>query len=209
METAIDVFRQALEAHEPEFGIALQPDRIERLNDYCELVMKWNPRLHLVAPCSPAEFAVRHVLESLLLPKHLPAGAVVVDVGSGGGLPIIPCLLVRDDLRATLIESSTRKAVFLHEALRFVRPPDRTQLIAARFEDIETPAADFVTCRALDRFTEMLPALIDWAPRNATLLFFTGESIRNEVQTILPSVSVEHIPRSERRFLLIARGGPV
>ena len=120
--------------------------------------MKWNPRLHLVAPCSPAEFAVRHVLESLFLLKHLPAGAAVVDVGSGGGLPIIPCLLVRDDLRATLIESSTRKAVFLHEALRSVRPPDRTQLIAARFEDIETPAADFVTCRALDRFTDPLPS---------------------------------------------------
>ena len=205
METAIDEFRKALQAHAPEFGIALEADRIERLTDYYELVGKWNPRLHLVAPCSPAEFAVRHVLESLVLLKHLPVNAAVVDVGSGGGLPIIPCLLVRDDLRATLMESSTRKAVFLHEALRAVKPPDRTRLIAARFEDIETPAADFLTCRALDRFTEILPALIDWAPRNATFLFFAGESIRNQVQTILRSVTVEHLPQSERRYLLIAR----
>ena len=205
METAVDEFRETLEANAPEFGIALGADRIERLVNYYELVMKWNERLHLVAPCSPAEFAVRHVLESLILLKHLPLGAMVVDVGSGGGLPIIPCLLVRDDLRATLIESSKRKGVFLREALRSVTPPDRAQLIAARFEDIETPEADFVTCRALDRFSAILPALIGWAPGNATLLFFAGESIRHEVQAILSSVTVERIPQSERRFLLIAR----
>src|SRR6266550_4917326 len=185
METTIDEFRKALEANAPEFGNALAADRIERLINYYELVMKWNERLHLVAPCSPAEFAVRHVLESLILLKHLPPGAMVVDVGSGGGLPIIPCLLVRDDLRATLIESSNRKAVFLREALRAVTPPNRAQLIPARFEDIETPEAEFVTGRALDRFSAILPALIGWAPLNATLLFFAGESIRHEVQTIL------------------------
>src|SRR5437764_9318566 len=205
METAIDEFRKALEANAPEFGIALETDRIERLINYYKLVMKWNERLHLVAPCSAAEFAVRHVLESLILLKHVPLSAMVVDVGSGGGLPIIPCLFVRDDLRAILIESSKRKGVFLREALRAVTPPDRAQLIPARFEDIEKPEADFVTCRALDRFSAILPALIDWAPGNAILLLFAGESIRNQVQTILGSVTVERIPLSERRFLLIAR----
>ena len=209
METAIDEFRKALETNAPEFGIVLEPDRIERLIDYYDLVMKWNERLHLVAPCSAAEFALRHVLESLILLKHLPLNAMVVDVGSGGGLPIIPCLLVRDDLGASLIESSKRKAVFLRAALRPVAQPERVQVIAARFEDIETPEADFVTCRALDRFSEILPVLIDWAPKNATLLFFAGELVRDQIQTILNSVTVEHIPQSERRFLLIARGGSV
>ena len=205
MATPIEEFREALEAHAFEFGIALPADRLERLIDYYELIMKWNERLHLVAPCSPTEFATRHVLESLTLLKHLPVEAKIIDVGSGAGLPVIPCLLVRDDLRATLIESSNRKAVFLREALRPLSLPDRAQVIAARFEEVETPEADFVTCRALNRFSEILPALIDWAPRNSTLLIFAGESIRDQVQTTRGSVTVERIPHSERRFLLIAR----
>ncbi|HEX7722949.1 MAG TPA: 16S rRNA (guanine(527)-N(7))-methyltransferase RsmG [Pyrinomonadaceae bacterium] len=205
METAKDEFGKTLEAHAPEFGIALQADRLERLIDYYGLIMKWNERLHLVAPCSPAEFGTRHVLESLTLLKHLPIGATIIDVGSGAGLPVIPCLLVRDDLRATLIESSNRKAVLLREALRPVAPPDRVQVIADRFENIQAPKADFVTCRALDRFSEILPSLIEWAPRNSTLLLFAGESIRDRIQTILGPVTVERIPHSERRFLLIAR----
>ena len=205
MATPIEEFREALEAHASEFGIGLPADRLERLIDYYELIMKWNEGLHLVAPCSPAEFATRHVLESLTLLKHLPVEATLIDVGSGAGLPVIPCLLVRDDLRASLIESSNRKAVFLREALRPVSPPDRAQVIAARFEEVEIPQADFVTCRALNRFSEILPALIDWAPRNSTLLLFAGESIRDQIQTIVGSVTVERIPDSERRFLLIAR----
>jgi len=134
MATPIKEFREALEAHAPEFEIALQADRLERLIDYYALIMKWNERLHLVAPCSPAEFATRHVLESLTLLKHLPVSSTIIDIGSGAGLPIVPCLLVREDLRATLIESSNRKAVFLREALRPLSPPDRAQVIAARFE---------------------------------------------------------------------------
>src|SRR5207249_11293927 len=101
MATRSDEFAKALAVHARDFGIDLDDERVRRLVDYYELVMKWNPRLHLVAACSPREFAVRHVLESLVLLKHLPLGAAVTDVGSGGGLPIVPCLLARDDLSAT------------------------------------------------------------------------------------------------------------
>ena len=45
------------------------------------------------------------------------AGIPSSDIGSGGGLPIIPCLIARPDLEATLIESSQKKVVFLREAL--------------------------------------------------------------------------------------------
>ena len=129
MPTPTETFSQALRDNAAEFGIQLGADEVARLSNYYELLLKWNDRLHLVAPCSPEEFATRHVLESLMLLPHLPQNARVVDVGSGAGLPIIPCLIVRADLRATLVESSPRKAVFLREALRDVNsrePPALT-----------------------------------------------------------------------------------
>jgi len=79
------------------FDLDLPAETVTRLGDYYSLLTRWNDRLHLVAPCSPEEFATRHVLESLLLLKHLPDGAKVADIGSGAGLPIIPCLLARQD----------------------------------------------------------------------------------------------------------------
>lgn len=205
MATPLADFGEALRRNGPEFGIDFQREQLERLGAYYELVLKWNERLHLVAPCSAREFAVRHVLESLLLLKHLPPNASVVDIGSGAGLPIIPCLLVRDDLSGTLIESSAKKGVFLREALRGVQPAQRARLVVERFEDVPAPKAGFVTCRALDRFSELLPKLIQWGPRGATLLLFAGESLRDQIRSLVPVVHVELIPQSEKRFLVIAR----
>jgi 16S rRNA (guanine(527)-N(7))-methyltransferase RsmG len=203
MATSIERFSQALQLNARQFRIELTSDQAERLCRYYELLLKWNDRLHLVAPCSPEVFATRHVLESLMLLPHLPMNAGVIDVGTGAGLPLIPCLILRDDLRATLIESSQRKAAFLREARRGLRAHDRTKLLAGRFENMETPEADFLTCRALDRFSELLPALIAWAPPKTTFLLFAGESLRSQIESILPQTTIEHIPHSEERFLIV------
>ena len=204
MPTPTETFSQALRDNAAEFGIQLRAAEVTRLSKYYELLLKWNDRLHLVAPCSPEEFATRHVLESLLLLSHLPQKARVLDVGSGAGLPIIPCLIIRTDLSATLIESSPRKAVFLREALRDVSNREPAALTVARFEQTTAPEADFVTCRALDRFQRFLPALIQWAPPTSTLLLFAGEELRKQVEILLPNAKAERIPRSDRRYLIVA-----
>lgn len=205
MPTQIERFRQAVREHAIDFNAQLTIDDLDRLSSYYELLLKWNPRLHLVAPCSPEEFATRHVLESLVLLPHLTNGARITDVGSGGGLPIVPCLIMRRDLRACLIESSQKKVVFLREALRSFRGPEPPRLIANRFEDAPPPATDFVSCRALDRFPKLLPDLINWAPRSSTLLLFAGDGLRSQIEQLMPLATAELIPNSERRFLVIAR----
>lgn len=208
MPMQIDSFSQALRDHAGDFGVTFRDEDIAGLSGYYSLLLKWNPRLHLVAPCSPEQFATRHILESLLLLRHFPRDARVVDVGSGAGLPIIPCLILRDDLRATLIESSQRKAAFLREALRGVPNSGSSSVIAGRFEERPAPQADFVTSRALDRFQQVLPKLIDWAPPSSTLLLFAGKAVVNEIEGLLLSVKADRIPGSEQRFLVVARIAP-
>src|SRR5690349_5248733 len=146
MQNELQRFEQALLANMGAFGVELSAEAVARLGTYYSLLTRWNERLHLVAPCSPEEFATRHVLESLILLQHLPQEAKIADIGSGGGLPIIPCLIARPDLAATLIESSQKKTVFLREALAAVGR--KTTIIARRFEEIEAPDVQFVSCRA-------------------------------------------------------------
>lgn len=200
-------FSSAIKEHAPRYEVQLTADDVALLGEYYEQVMAWNKRLHLVAPCSPQEFATRHVLESLLALQHLPAAARVLDVGSGAGLPIIPCMIVRTGLRATLFESSPKKAVFLREALRRVGAPDRANVISERFEQMHAPEADFVTCRALDRFTEIFPRIIKWSPPMSTLLFFGGEGLREQLKKAALPYKAVRIPESERRFIFIIKRG--
>ena len=205
MDTAAAEFAHALAEHAPHYQAALNAEACARLTDYYRLVIKWNARLHLVAPCAPAEFATRHVLESLVALRFMSAGARFVDVGAGAGLPALPCLVARATLRATLVEASAKKAVFLREALSLLNLRGRAEVCAERFERQPPPAADFVTCRALERFTEMLPQLVAWSPPQSTLLLFGGPAMRESMEQLALAYDAVPLPQSERRFLFVIK----
>ena len=205
LKVQVNDLRGALRKNAERYDVQVSEAALERLCNYYELLLAWNSRLHLVAPCSPSEFATRHVLESLLLLPHLHQNAHLADVGSGAGLPIIPSLIVRPDIHATLIESSKKKAVFLSEALRKIESGARVTVVAERFENLPTPAVDYVTCRALDRFTQMFAELVRWCPPDSTLLFFGGEVLRKQIASAGLECSAVIVPQSDRRYLFVCQ----
>jgi 16S rRNA (guanine527-N7)-methyltransferase len=199
----VEEFKHALASEADGYGVNLSAQAMDGLSDYYELLNSWNTRLHLVAPCSPHQFATRHVLESLMLLSILPTAAKVADVGSGAGLPILPCLIVRPEISATLIDSSKKKAVFLREVINRTKLSESTTVIAERFEDITAPEADFVTCRALEHFETKLQSLLKWSPSDSTLLFFGGPGLREQLTHLDLNFKEVKIRNSERRYLFV------
>ena len=156
----------------------------------------------MVGPCSPEEFATRHILESLTLLDHLPNGVWFADVGAGAGLPSIPCLLAREDLKAVLIESKNKKSKFLILAIENLKLKYRTRLSATQFSETNLGHCQAITCRALDKFTEKLPGLIKWSNGNQMLLF-GGENLKTALKDQKVAFNQKLMPLSEQRFLFI------
>jgi 16S rRNA (guanine527-N7)-methyltransferase len=198
--TVKEEFVKALFRHQAEFGLDLPVDTVERLADYFALVLEHNPLLHLVGPCPPEEFATRHILESLVLLQHLPHSGGLADVGTGAGLPSIPCLLVRDDLKATLIESKVKKAHFLESALKILDLSSRASVVNRQFEETTAGYNNVITCRALDKFDEKLPRLVKWS-RPRKMLLFGGNRLSERLKRLGLSVRDELLPMSTARFL--------
>jgi 16S rRNA (guanine527-N7)-methyltransferase len=189
---------KAILKNQAAFGFELASNVIEGLADYYEIVQEHNALLHLVAPCSPEEFAVRHILESLMLIDYLPKGARFADVGTGAGLPSIPCLIVRSDLSAVLIESKERKAEYLKDTVQ--RLELDAKVFAQQFSEVDISGCSVVTARALDRFSERLPRLIKWAGKRRMFLF-AGNNLANAMRTSGIKFDEKLIPLSEQRFI--------
>lgn len=195
-------FIEAVKKYQFKFHLNIPEKKISAFADFYEMINKNNEFLHLVAPSSAEEFAVRHILESLTVLEFLPDNACFSDVGTGAGLPAIPCLIVREDLRGVLIESKLKKSGFLREALAELNLDDRADVINRQFEEIEKPKVSFVVCRALDKFTKKLPRLLKWSGKS-NLLFFGGNSLREELEKNGVKFKEKLMPMSEQRFLFM------
>jgi 16S rRNA (guanine527-N7)-methyltransferase len=117
----------------------------------------------LIGPREVPRLWERHVLNSAAVAEAVPAGAHVVDIGSGAGLPGIPLGLARPDVRVTLVEPMARRIEFLEEVLPDLPGEDgRWRIVRGRAEDRSVAGAvgpvDVVTARAV----APLPRLVAW-----------------------------------------------
>jgi 16S rRNA (guanine527-N7)-methyltransferase len=205
MNVRDEKFISALQENQNDFDVVLNEKDLPGLSAYYKIVEEHNPILHLVAPSAPETFAVRHVLESLFLQKFLPRNAKFADIGTGAGLPSIPCLILREDLRGVLVESKLKKVDFLESVLQKCGLEKRAEIFNRQFEELQKPEdVCFVTCRALDKFTQKLPKILKWS-KKSKLLLFGGNNLGEELKKHGTRFEQNLIPQSEQRYLFIAR----
>ena len=199
-----DQFVKSIEKFQPEFDLDLSDDKISVLADYYEFVLENNEFLHLVAPSTPEEFAVRHILESVYATKYLKQNAKFADIGTGAGLPAIPCLIVREDLRGVLIESKLKKAVFLGQVINKLNLENRSVIFDRQFEELKTPKVSYILCRALDKFTKKLPKILSWSEKSR-FIFFGGNNLFDVLKTTDTSFEKILLPMSQQRFIFVSK----
>ena len=199
-----DELLTAIKTHEAAFGLSLSDNQIARLKQFYSIIQEHNQILHLVGPMSPEEFVVRHILESLTMLEYMPENTRFADIGAGAGLPSIPCLLVRENLRAVLIESKVRKANYLVKAVSDLGIADRAQIVNLQFEEASPVGVSVIACRALDKFTQKLPKLLKWS-HGRTLLLFGGPALHDAFASQKIQFEQKLLPMSEQRYLFVVR----
>lgn len=133
-------------------GLSLSVDQQSRLDRYLALVDDWRGRVQLTG-VDPADTPSVLVVGALCVVPYLPGSGILIDLGSGAGVPGIPVAVMRPCLRVMLADSERKKVAFLEIVLRELELPN-VDVTQARAEDLGRDAAhrgraDVVTARAL------------------------------------------------------------
>ena len=142
--------------------VSVSRETFSALEQFAELVRRWNPAINLVSKSTIPDLWNRHIVDSAQLFSHAPPDSKLwLDIGSGGGFPgIVIAVLAKElqpQLKVALVESDLRKATFLREACRTLG--FNAQVHSARIESLPPAQADVLSARAL----APLPALLAYA----------------------------------------------
>lgn len=146
----------------------------DELESFSVLLQKWQRVQNLVSRETLQEFWSRHVADSLqVLPLLRPDDRVILDLGSGGGLPAIPLAVASKGARKfVLVEPNGRKASFLRTVSRELRLT--VQVENRRTEELdpaELPEIDVITSRALAPLAQLCAmAAPFFGPRTRAIL---------------------------------------
>src|ERR1041385_1859938 len=107
----------------------------EKLNAFLDLFLKWNKSINLSAASTRAELQEHlddseHVVPLLRDRQSLR----VLDVGSGGGFPVVVAAILLPDVSFTSLEPVHKKHAFLRTAARELELPN-LEALARRIED--------------------------------------------------------------------------
>lgn len=97
-------------------GLSLEPADQERMLAFVALLAKWNQVYNLTAVGEPMQMLRRHILDSLVIAPYIKP-PLVLDVGTGGGLPGIPLALALGKCEFTLLDSNSKKTRFITQVV--------------------------------------------------------------------------------------------
>lgn len=152
------------------------------LEIYKNELIRWNKAINLVSPKTIADIDARHIEDSRQLSMFIPKKAIVMDWGSGGGLPAMVLAIIRTDISVHMVESDSKKAEFLCHVSRETKTEVRIH--NARIEDVDYTSLkpNIITARALAPLSQLL----NWMKlsQNSQLegLFLKGERWEDEIK---------------------------
>lgn len=192
-------------------GLSLAPPALSGLLAYCDLLIKWNRTYNLTSISDPEQVVSHHLLDSLAVLPHLPAGRVI-DVGTGAGLPGMPLAIARPQQQFVLLDANGKKTRFLVQAVGQLAL-DNVGIVNERVEAYRPDGLfDTVISRAFSSLEQMLLACDHLLAEGGRFLAMKGKYPESELQQLPPGFqlisSVElRVPglNAERHLLMLGR----
>lgn len=174
------------------FGVNLEEEHLHRFALHAEELLKWNRKINITAITDPAAVAVKHFLDSLAPARLIPRGAVVLDVGSGGGFPGIPLKVLGPGLHVRLVDASGKRVSFMKQVIRKLGLShiDALHERAERLcqNDAFFHAFDVIVSRAFSDLSAFVALSLPLLKRDGAIVAFKGKPDPQEMADAKQSI---------------------
>jgi 16S rRNA (guanine527-N7)-methyltransferase len=169
-------------------GLDLDPVHVDGFYRHMHEMLHWNRKFNLTAITDPEDIAVKHFLDAIAPAGKIPAGARILDVGTGAGFPGLPLKVLRPTSFVTLIDSSRKKINFLRHVIRILEL-DQVEAVQVRIEELVKdlpgqPPYDIIVSRAFTGAAVLTGLLEPLLVNGAVLMLWKGPAIADEIRAL-------------------------
>lgn len=91
----------------------IRDEIIEKFEKLTEIMIQTNTVMNITALTTTEKIIPLHYADCVKIAEKIPEGATVIDIGCGGGFPILPLAIVRPDLKMTGLDSTDKKVKYV------------------------------------------------------------------------------------------------
>ena len=169
-------------------GIVWDDQDLEKLSIFFRYLYEQNKLFNLTSVIDPEKAWMRHFYDSLTLLPFLISmkSKVVLDLGSGGGIPGIPLAIADSSINFTLLDSTLKKCNFLNTACKKINL-NNVIICYERAENVGDVNGKFrdkfdaVVSRAVGELSVLLELSIPLIRPGGFLLAIKGEKAQDEI----------------------------
>lgn len=166
-----------------EYNIQYTSEQILFLVEFFNLVIEKNKIINLTSITEKEEFAVKHILDSVIPYKEFNHSSLILDLGSGAGFPGVPLKILRPDLKFVLLDSVLKKVEFLNEVIKKL---NFTNCVAvhARVEDFAKTNAekfDYVVVRAVAKLNTLVEYSLPLVKTGGQVFVYKAQNLAEEI----------------------------
>jgi 16S rRNA (guanine527-N7)-methyltransferase len=163
-------------------------DRLSVVDRYARALSDQGVLRGLLGPREVPRLWERHILNSAAVAPLLPTRGVVVDLGSGAGLPGVVLACLRPDLSFVLVEPMLRRCTWLQEVTGSVGLKN-VEVRRARAEELAGELlADAVTARAVAPLDRLASWALPLCRQGGELLALKGDRAEEELEAARPQL---------------------
>ena len=169
-----------------QVGIGLVTNQVEKFVKFYQMVIEENKKVNLTRIVEPMEFAIKHIVDSLLVLKAgIPIGQSGIDIGSGAGFPGIPIAITQPTQRIVLVDSLAKRVRFL-DSVKNELDLGKVEVVHARAEDLAhenhyREKFDWVTARAVASLPSLLELCTPFVKVGGVFLAMKGQNVDEEI----------------------------
>lgn len=167
-----------------EYGIVYSSEQLKQLSKFYEMVIETNEKFNLTAITEKNDFAIKHILDSVLPINLLPQNASVIDIGAGAGFPSIPLKILRPDLKITMLDSLNKRVNFLNEVISNLNLKDIIA-VHSRAEDYALKYRekfDIAIARAVASLVTLSEYCLPFVKVGGNFIALKGSSLTEEIK---------------------------